>query len=75
MGQLVDSDERWEFYSAINIEKPSKEELKYLKGIIISSSNQTVKNAKLKEKDEAIYKRFIKKTGPPSNNTQSEMGA
>ena len=54
MGQLVDSDERWEFYSAINIEKPSKEELKYLKGIIISSSNQTVKNAKLKEKDEAI---------------------
>ena len=49
--------------------------MKYLKGIIISSSNQTIKNAKLKEKDEAIYRRFIKKTGPPSNNTQSEMGA
>jgi hypothetical protein len=39
MGQLVDSDENWEYYKAQNQEKPSKYELKYLKGIIISSSS------------------------------------
>jgi hypothetical protein len=27
MGQLIDSDERWEFYQAENFERPSKEEL------------------------------------------------
>jgi len=38
MGQLVDSDEKWEFYKAENFERPSKEELRCLKAIIIPSS-------------------------------------
>ena len=39
MGQLVDSQERWEFYEAENFDRPSQDELKHLKGIILPSSN------------------------------------
>lgn len=59
MGQMIDSDENWEFYSAYDFEKPSREEIKYLKGIIIPSSNMTIKNKV--PKDETILKQFIKK--------------
>jgi hypothetical protein len=44
MGQLIDSDESWEFYRAEKFERPSKQELKYLKGIIISGSIHVIKN-------------------------------
>jgi len=61
MGQLVDSDERWEFYQAENFERPSKEELKYMKGIIIPSSHHMIKNKVAR--DENIIKQFVKRGG------------
>ena len=59
MGHLIDSDERWEFYSAENFERPSTEELRYIKGIIIPSSNQFIKNKV--PKDENIIEQFLKR--------------
>lgn len=38
MGQFIDSNENWEFYHAEDFQRPSKEELKYMKGLIIGSS-------------------------------------
>jgi hypothetical protein len=61
MGQMIDSDERWEFYKAEQFERPSKEELKTLKGIIIPSSNVTIKNKV--PKDENLLKQYLKREG------------
>mmetsp|Transcript_36933 Transcript_36933/g.56557 ORF Transcript_36933/g.56557 Transcript_36933/m.56557 type:complete len:212 (-) Transcript_36933:1676-2311(-) len=71
MGQLIDSDERWEFYKAENFERPSNAELKYLKGIIIPSSSSPIKNKV--PKDENLIKQFLKRGGNNMNN-QSEIG-
>lgn len=71
MGHLVDSDERWEFYKAENFERPSKEELKTLKGIIIPSSHYAIKNKV--PKDENIIKQFLKRGGG-ANHGGSELG-
>jgi hypothetical protein len=59
MGQLIDNDEKWQFYKAENCERPSNTELKYLKGIIISGSELSIKNTKKKEDDEKIFKKFL----------------
>ena len=61
MGHMIDSDERWEFYKAEQFERPSKQELKYLKGIIIPSSNVSLKNKV--PKDENLIKQFLKREG------------
>ena len=44
MGQLVDSNERWEFYNAINLERPSDAELVDIKAIMIGYSSHRIKN-------------------------------
>jgi len=72
MGQLVDSDERWEFYKAQDFERPSKEELKYLKGIIIPSSDQQIKNKELKDKN--LIKDILKRERAEIGGQQSEFG-
>ena len=59
MGQFIDSDEKWQFYRAESCERPSNVELKYLKGIIISNSDETIKNTKKKENDEKIFKKYL----------------
>ena len=59
MGQLIDNDEKWQFYKAENCERPSNTELKYLKGIIISGSELSIKNTKKKEDDEKIFKKCL----------------
>lgn len=69
MGNLIDSDERWEFYKAQDFEKPSKQELKYLKGIILPNSEHSIKNKV--PKDENVIKQFVKRGG---NANGSEMG-
>ena len=56
MGQLVDSEENWQFYRAEKLEKPSQGELKYLKGIVISGSIHSIKNLKMKQEDQALMK-------------------
>ena len=68
MGQFIDSDERWEFYSAEDFQRPSKHELKYMKGIIIGSSisftSQKPKGHVIKNKepkDANILKQIAKK--------------
>ena len=38
MGQLLDSDEHWQFYKAEKYERPSNDELKHLKAIIFPGS-------------------------------------
>ena len=58
MGQLIDSNETWEFYNAENFERPSKKELANLKGIIIPSSNHKIKNKV--PKDESFIKEMVK---------------
>jgi hypothetical protein len=69
MGHLIDPDERWEFYKAENFERPSKEELRHLKAIIIPSSHHSIKNKV--PKDENIIKQFLKRgTG---NDTGSQL--
>lgn len=51
------------------MERPSKEELKYLKGIIISGSIHTVLNKKLKDDDKNLFKKFHNEK---NNTTQSK---
>ena len=58
MGQLVGSNERWEFYNAEKFERPSKRELKDLKGIIIPSSDYKIKNKVPKE--DSFVKEMLK---------------
>lgn len=58
MGQLIASNESWEFYNAENFERPSKKELRDLKGIIIPSSHYKIKNKV--PKDESFIKQMIK---------------
>jgi GMP synthase-like glutamine amidotransferase len=42
MGQMVDSNEKWAFYKAYDLEFPSSEELKHMKGIILPGSKHAV---------------------------------
>lgn len=53
------------------MERPSKEELKYLKGIIISGSIHTVLNKKLKEDDKNLFKKFHNEKNNTSQSKSS----
>ena len=59
MGQMIDSQEKWQFYRGTNCERPSNKELKYLKGIVISNCDETIKNPKKKEQDDKIFKKYL----------------
>ena len=71
MGQLLDSEERWEYYNAINFQRPSKKELLHLKGIIIPSSSHNILN--MVPRDDNIVKQFLKKGMQGSNMDQSDV--
>lgn len=86
MGQMIDTDERWEFYKAQNFERPSKRELKYLKGIIIPSCSppynpdpsrpkeqHVIKNKE--PKDPNILKQAMKRGIGTSERSESEMAS
>jgi hypothetical protein len=70
LGHFIDSDERWEFFKSANFGMPSKDDLKYLKGIIIPSSNCQIKNKVAKDED--IIKQFLKRG--IGNANESEAG-
>lgn len=73
MGQLIDNDEKWQFYRSENCERPSNTELKYLKGIIISGSELSIQNTKKRDDDEKIFKKcLIQKQGQNLNTTGSQ---
>lgn len=72
MGQLIDSNERWEFYNAEHFERPSKQELRDIKGIIIPSSNFKIKNKV--PRDENVIKQFVKRGNNAGDGAQSELG-
>ena len=73
MGQLIDSQERWEFYEAENFERPCQDELRHLKGIVIPSSNFQIKNKG--PRDDNIIKQYVKRQNErtQSNGGQSEI--
>lgn len=57
----MESDDDWKFYKAKQFEMPSLNELKDIKGIIVSYSNHKIKNKVAK--DESLIKQLAKK--PP----------
>lgn len=67
LGQLVDSEERWEFYNALNFERPSNMELTDVKGVIIGYSSHRIKNKV--PKDLSFLKAMTKKV---ENDDKSE---
>lgn len=83
MGSLVDSKESWEFYHAEQFQRPSREELKQLKGIIIGSSSSfsqlKPKGHIIKNKvprDNNILKQFVKRGAHgASEQDNSSVGA
>lgn len=67
----MDTDDDWRFYKAKNFERPSAQELKDVKGIIISYSCYKIKNKVAK--DESLIKQLAKKA-PGDEMNKSENG-
>ena len=63
----MDTDDDWRFYKAKNFERPSAQELKDVKGIIISYSCYKIKNKVAKDESKGHYLLLPKSLGDLSH--------